>query len=165
MPETAGARAVRFAERETLVSAAERDESGPECESLTAPDEIVADVRAIADAERFSRLTVAEKDAASSTEAPHDAGMEVFVMGRCGAGMFGIGMLGIDVLRCWQQACKFTVWQWTPQAAATVGAAIHTTIMARAAHGWRDMITNSRELRAARAPACAECSEENIHSV
>ena len=111
MAEAAGASAMQFAERELLVSAVERDERKPARESLTAPGEFVAAARAIADAERFSRLTVVEKLAASSAAAPHEPGMGVFVKFRCGAGAFGIGMFGIDVLRCWQQACKFTVWQ------------------------------------------------------
>ncbi|MHB8524648.1 MAG: hypothetical protein ACYDD2_00610 [Candidatus Acidiferrales bacterium] len=102
---------MRFAEPETLVNARERDEPKPACESLTAAGELVADARAIAGAERFSLRTVTEKDAASSTDAPHETGMGIFVMFRCGAGALGIGIFDIGMLRCWQQACKFTVWQ------------------------------------------------------
>ena len=91
---------MRFAERETLVSAVERDEPGSARGPLTAPDEFVAAVRANAETQRFSRTIVAEKDAASSTKALHDPGMGGFVMCRCGAGVFGIGMFGIGVLRC-----------------------------------------------------------------
>jgi len=84
---------VRFAEREMLVSTVEGDEPKPACESLTAPDNVVVPVRAIAEAEIFSRLTVTEKDAASSAEAPQELGMGRLAACPCGVGMFGIGML------------------------------------------------------------------------
>jgi len=154
MAETADARAPRFAELASLIA------FEVECESLTAADELVAAVRGKVEAERFSGATVAETDAASNPKALHEPGIEGFVICRCGAGVFGIGML------CrWQQACKFTAWQWTPHAAATAGLAVHRTIMARAAHGWRGIIMDSRELRAARTPGYAERGEENIDSV
>lgn len=101
---------MRSPELEILGDAREKDEPVPVCDRLTAPDEVVR-VRTSAEPERFSRFTVAEKLAASSTAAPHEAGMGAFVMCRCDAGVFGIGMFGIGMLRCWQQACKFTEWQ------------------------------------------------------
>ena len=102
MAEIAGARVPRFAEPASLIA------FEVECEPLTATDELVAAVRENAGAKRFSGATVAETDAASKPKALHEPGIGGFVICRCGAGVFGIGMLGIGMPRRWQQACKFT---------------------------------------------------------
>ena len=160
MAEIADARAPRFAELASLIA------FGVECEPLTAAEELVAAVRGNAEAERFSGAIVAETDAASKPKALHEPGIGGFVICRCGAGVFGIGLFGIGMpCRFWQQACKFTAWQWTPHAAATAGVAVHRTIMARAAHGRPGTITDCHRRRAARTPGYAERGEENIDSV
>ena len=86
-------------------------------------------------------------------------------MCRCGMGMFGIGILRIGMRCCWQQACTFMELQWTPHAAAAAGAAVHTKIMARAAHGRREMVVERRGRIRARTLACASRGEENMNSV
>lgn len=159
MAEIAGASAPRFAELASLIT------FEVECEPLTAAEELVAPVRAKTEAERFSGATVAETDAASKPKALHEPGIGGFVICRCGAGVLGIGMFGIGMPCCWQQACKFTAWQWTPHAAATAGVAVHRTTMARAAHGRRGTITDCHKRRAVRTPEYAERGEENIDSV
>src|SRR5579859_5605680 len=154
MAEIAGASAPRFAELASSIA------FEVECEPLTAAEELVAPVRAKTEGERFSGATVAETDAASKPKALHEPGMGGFVICRCGAGVLGIGMPC-----CWQQACKFTAWQWTPHAAAPAGGAVHRTTMARAAHGRPGTITDCHKRRAVRTPEYAERGEENIDSV